>query len=119
MHGTLSREADLRHCGPADGDGAGADRRFVPKRPPIAGIEAFEHRSVHYAVRRMEDFRDKDIIIAGGGDSAMDWTLNLAPLARSLTLVHHRAGIEHIVSGSDGWTMIEALRNAGLSGAPE
>ena len=65
---------------------------FVPKRPPIAGIEAFEGSSVHYSVRRMEDFRDKDIVIAGGGDSALDWTLNLAPLARSLTLVHHRDG---------------------------
>ena len=44
----------------------------MPKRLPIAGIEAFEHRSVHYAVRRMEGFRDKDIIIAGDGDSALD-----------------------------------------------
>ena len=65
---------------------------FVPKRPPIADIEAFQNVSVQYAVRRMEDFRDKDIVIAGGGDSALDWTLNLAPLARSLTLVYHRDG---------------------------
>jgi len=40
----------------------------------------------------METFRDKNILIAGGGDSALDWTLNLAPIARSLTLVHHRDG---------------------------
>ena len=72
IHGALSSEADLRHSAAADGDGAGADRRFMPKRLPIAGIEAFEHRSVHYAVRRMEGFRDKDIIIAGDGDSALD-----------------------------------------------
>ncbi|HAJ45018.1 MAG TPA: ferredoxin--NADP(+) reductase, partial [Alphaproteobacteria bacterium] len=65
---------------------------FVPKRPPIAGIEAYEGKSVFYAVRRMEQFRGRDIVIAGGGDSALDWTLNLAPLARSLTLVHHRDG---------------------------
>jgi thioredoxin reductase (NADPH) len=65
---------------------------FVPKRPPIQGIEAFEARSVHYAVRRMEDFRDKNIVIAGGGDSALDWTLSLAPIANQLTLVHHRDG---------------------------
>ncbi len=65
---------------------------FVPKRPPIAGIEAYEGKSVFYAVRKMEDFRGKDILIAGGGDSALDWTLNLAPIARSLTLVHHRDG---------------------------
>jgi thioredoxin reductase (NADPH) len=73
--------------------GAGS---FVPKRPPLAGIEAFENggdgMGVHYAVRKMENFRGKDILIAGGGDSALDWTINLAPIAKSLTLVHHRDG---------------------------
>ena len=63
---------------------------FQPKRPPIPGIEAYEGKSVHYAVRKMDVFRDKEIVIVGGGDSALDWTLNLAPLARSLTLVHRR-----------------------------
>ncbi len=65
---------------------------FVPKRPPIPGIDVYEGKSVFYAVRKMEQFRDKNILIAGGGDSALDWTLNLAPLAKSLTLVHHRDG---------------------------
>ncbi len=65
---------------------------FVPKRPPIPGIEAYEGTSVFYAVRKMDQFRGRDILIAGGGDSALDWTLNLAPIAKSLTLVHHRDG---------------------------
>src|SRR6201990_782504 len=65
---------------------------FVPKRPPIAGIEGYEGTSVHYAVRKMEQFRGKNILIAGGGDSALDWTINLAPVAAKLTLVHHRDG---------------------------
>jgi thioredoxin reductase (NADPH) len=65
---------------------------FVPKRPPVPGIEAYEGGGVHYAVRKMEQFKDKHILIAGGGDSALDWTINLAPLAKSLTLVHHRDG---------------------------
>jgi thioredoxin reductase (NADPH) len=69
--------------------GAGS---FVPKRPPIAGIETYEGKSVFYSVRKMEQFRGRDIVIAGGGDSALDWTINLAPLAKSLTLVHHRDG---------------------------
>jgi thioredoxin reductase (NADPH) len=63
---------------------------FQPKRPPIAGIDAYEGKSVFYAIRRMEEYRDRDIVIVGGGDSALDWTLNLQPIARRLTLVHRR-----------------------------
>jgi thioredoxin reductase (NADPH) len=63
---------------------------FQPKRPPIPGIEAYEASSVFYAVRKMEQFRDKRVMIVGGGDSALDWTLNLQPIARRLTLVHRR-----------------------------
>jgi thioredoxin reductase (NADPH) len=64
---------------------------FQPKRPPIPGIEPYEGKTVHYAVRKMDTFRDKRILIVGGGDSALDWTLNLAPLASRLTLLHRRA----------------------------
>jgi thioredoxin reductase (NADPH) len=64
---------------------------FQPKRPPIPGIEPYEGKSVHYAVRKMEAFRDKRILIVGGGDSALDWTLNLAPIAKHLTLLHRRS----------------------------
>jgi thioredoxin reductase (NADPH) len=63
---------------------------FQPKRPPIAGIDAYEGKSVFYAVRKMEEYRGRDIVIVGGGDSALDWTLNLQPIAKRLTLVHRR-----------------------------
>ncbi len=63
---------------------------FVPKRPPIPGIEAYEGKSVFYAVRRIEDFRGRHLVIAGGGDSALDWTVNLEAVASELTLVHRR-----------------------------
>ncbi len=63
---------------------------FQPKRPPIPGVEAFEAKSVYYAVRQMEQFRGKRLLVAGGGDSALDWTLNLAPIASHLTLLHRR-----------------------------
>jgi thioredoxin reductase (NADPH) len=64
---------------------------FTPKRPPLPGIEAYEGKSVFYSVRKMENFRGKDVLIVGGGDSALDWTLNLQPVAKSLTLIHRRS----------------------------
>jgi len=63
---------------------------FMPKKPPIPGIEEYEGTSVFYAVRKMEQFKDKKILIVGGGDSALDWTLNLLPLSKSMALVHRR-----------------------------
>ncbi len=64
---------------------------FQPKRPPIPGIEPYEGTSVFYAVRKMETFRGQRVLIVGGGDSALDWTLNLAPIAKHLTLLHRRS----------------------------
>jgi thioredoxin reductase (NADPH) len=63
---------------------------FQPKKPPIPGIDAYEGKSVFYSIKKMEALRGKDILIVGGGDSALDWTLNLQPLANSLTLLHRR-----------------------------
>jgi thioredoxin reductase (NADPH) len=63
---------------------------FQPKKPPIPGIEAYEGSSVFYSVKKMETLRGKDILIVGGGDSALDWTNNLQPIAKSMTLLHRR-----------------------------
>ncbi len=65
---------------------------FQPKKPPLPDIDAFEGKSVFYAVRKVEQFRDRDILISGGGDSALDWVLTLQPVARSLALIHRRDG---------------------------
>jgi thioredoxin reductase (NADPH) len=68
--------------------GAGA---FGPNRPPIAGLEAFEASgAVQYYVRRREDLRGKRVVIAGGGDSAVDWALALRGVAASIQVVHRR-----------------------------
>lgn len=63
---------------------------FGPNRPPLAGIEQYEGTSVHYMVARREDFRDQTLVIAGGGDSAVDWAVSLAELARKIYVVHRR-----------------------------
>ena len=64
---------------------------FTPKRPPLPGIEDYEGTSVFYSVRKMDAFKDRDVLIVGGGDSALDWTLSLQPVAKSLTLLHRRS----------------------------
>ncbi len=67
--------------------GAGA---FGPNKPPLEGLAAYEGTSVFYMVRHKKDFEGKNIVIAGGGDSAVDWALSLAPMAKSVHLVHRR-----------------------------
>ena len=84
---------------------------FQPKRPPIPGIEEYEGRSVFYSVRRMDDFRDHHLVVVGGGDSALDWTLNLQPLAKSLTLVHRRPEFR---ASPDSVGKMQELRDQGL-----
>lgn len=61
---------------------------FEPRKPEIAGLEHFEGRGVAYMVKNPEKFRDKEIVIAGGGDSALDWTAYLADIAKTTTLIH-------------------------------
>lgn len=63
---------------------------FQPKKPPIPSIEDYENISVFYAVREREKFRGRKILVLGGGDSALDWTLNLQPIASSMSLLHRR-----------------------------
>ena len=64
---------------------------FQPRRIGLEGAEAFEGEAIHYRVREAAAFAGKDIVIFGGGDSALDWTLELLARAKSLTLVHRRA----------------------------
>jgi thioredoxin reductase (NADPH) len=63
---------------------------FGPNKPPLARIDDFENKGVHYFVQRREDFRGKRVAIAGGGDSALDWTLSLADVAARVMVIHRR-----------------------------
>jgi thioredoxin reductase (NADPH) len=63
---------------------------FQPKKPPLAGLDAYENKSVFYSVRKMDHFRGRRVVIVGGGDSALDWVLNLHPVANRVTLIHRR-----------------------------
>ncbi len=63
---------------------------FGPNRPPLENIEAYEGKSVFYLVARREDFRGKKVVIAGGGDSAVDWAISLSELTDKLYVVHRR-----------------------------
>lgn len=83
---------------------------FMPKKPPMPGIDGFEGTSVFYAVRDMEQFRDKNILIVGGGDSALDWVNNLQPIAASMTLLHRRPEFR---AAPDSVNKMRALEDAG------
>lgn len=63
---------------------------FGPNRPPLDHLEDYENKSVFYFVKSREAFKDKKIVIAGGGDSALDWALSLAELSEKIYLVHRR-----------------------------
>ena len=64
---------------------------FQPRRLRAKGADAFENQNIHYRVRDPAQFAGKDLVILGGGDSALDWTLELHGIAKSVTLVHRRA----------------------------
>lgn len=61
---------------------------FEPRKPEIEGLEDFEGKGVAYMVKNPETYRDKKVILAGGGDSALDWTIYLADIAEKVTLIH-------------------------------
>jgi thioredoxin reductase (NADPH) len=64
---------------------------FGPNRPPLDGIEQYEATGgVQYYIRSREQFRDKKVVIAGGGDSAVDWAISLEELAERVTVIHRR-----------------------------
>lgn len=63
---------------------------FEPRKPPISNLSQFEDKGVDYIIRDPEAYRNKRVVVAGGGDSALDWTIYLAEVAEEVTLIHRR-----------------------------
>jgi thioredoxin reductase (NADPH) len=90
---------------------AGGLGSFEPRKPAVENLERFEGgKGVHYMVRDPEHFRDKNIVIAGGGDSALDWTNFLANVASNVTLVHRGTTFR---GAADSAEKVKALHDAG------
>jgi thioredoxin reductase (NADPH) len=84
---------------------------FGPNRPPLADIEQFENTSIHYFVRSKDLYKGKNVVIAGGGDSAVDWTLALQPIVKKLTVVHRRNNFRAAPKSEE---MLKVLAQKGL-----
>ena len=83
---------------------------FEPRKPELENIEHFEGKGVVYMVKDPETFRDKKLIIAGGGDSALDWTIHLADIAKHVTLIHRN---ESFRGAPDSAEKVAALAQGG------
>lgn len=89
---------------------AGGLGSFEPRKPLIGDLEFYEDKGVEYFVKNPEQFRDKDIVIAGGGDSALDWSIFLADVSKSVTLVHRR---NEFRGALDSVEKVQELKNQG------
>ena len=83
---------------------------FGPNRPPLPGIEAYEGKSVFYYVTQRETFRGKRVVIAGGGDTAVDWALSLSEVASRVSVIHRR---DKFRAAPESEARLKALAKAG------
>ena len=89
---------------------AGGLGSFEPRKPPIPNIANFEDSGVEYIIRDPEMYRNKKVVIAGGGDSALDWAIFLTDVAAEVTLVHRRNEFRGALDSVD---KVQELKNAG------
>ncbi len=89
---------------------AGGLGSFEPRKPPIANIADYEDKGVEYIIKEPELYRDKDVVIAGGGDSALDWSIFLTDVAKSVTLIHRR---NEFRGALDSVEKVQELKNLG------
>ncbi|CAM1349644.1 MULTISPECIES: NAD(P)/FAD-dependent oxidoreductase [Tenacibaculum] len=89
---------------------AGGLGSFEPRKPPIPNIVDFEDKGVEYIIKEPELYRDKNVVIAGGGDSALDWSIFLTDIAKSVTLIHRRNEFRGALDSVD---KVQELKDAG------
>lgn len=89
---------------------AGGLGSFEPRKPPIDDLEQYEGKGVAYFIKNPEQYRDKHVVIAGGGDSALDWSIFLSDVAASVTLVHRR---NEFRGALDSVEKVQELKNKG------
>jgi thioredoxin reductase (NADPH) len=87
---------------------------FEPRKPPIEGLAEFEDKGVDYMVKDPEKFRGKKLLIAGGGDSALDWTIELANIAKEITLIHRRTSFRGALDSVDKVMELAASKKVNL-----
>ena len=89
---------------------AGGLGSFEPRKPPIPNITDFEDKGVEYIIRDPEMYRNKNVVISGGGDSALDWAIFLTDVAASVTLIHRRNEFRGALDSVD---KVQELKDAG------
>ena len=89
---------------------AGGLGTFEPRKPPLDNLESYENKGVNYIIKDPEYYRNKKVVIAGGGDSALDWTIFLENVASSVTLVHRRNEFRGALDSVD---KVQELKNEG------
>ncbi len=89
---------------------AGGLGSFEPRKPKIENITKFEDSGIEYMIKEPELYRDKDVVIAGGGDSALDWSIFLTDVAKSVTLIHRR---NEFRGALDSVEKVQELKNLG------
>ena len=90
---------------------AGGLGNFEPRKPKLENLEKYEDNGVQYGVLDPEKFRNKSVIISGGGDSALDWTIVLSEIAKKVTLIHRRNQFRGAV---DSVNKIQKLKDKGI-----
>ncbi len=99
---------------------------FQPNKLPIPALDKYEGRGVYYHVKEKEIFRDKKLLIVGGGDSAVDWALNLKDVCQNITLIHrrdqfraHEASVKELLSSNVDVKLFYELKDIKGNAAPQ